>query len=313
MSRPAPAVTDRPRLSLLADEDLELLLTIRHVELAVLDLFGRGLVGGTTHTCLGQEYVPVSLRPLLAGAVVFSNHRGHGHYLAAFPEPDGLLAEITGRVGAVSGGVGGSQHLGRDRFYSTGIQGAAVPAALGAAVHLARGGGAARRGALAVVYVGDGTWGQGVVYETLNLACLLAAPLILVVENNAIAQTTPLMRHMAGTVAGRAAAFGARYRAVHGNDVNRIRADLAAPVALAGNGGGPLVVEFFTDRLGPHSKGDDTRSPAAVARLRERDWYRVYAHEHPHQFQRWDGRCRKRVTDIVAEVLARPLVGRVQQ
>ncbi|HWM04084.1 MAG TPA: hypothetical protein VNP92_17255, partial [Actinophytocola sp.] len=49
----------------LADEDLDLLLMIRNFELALLELFDEGKLNGTTHTCLGQEYVPVALAPLL--------------------------------------------------------------------------------------------------------------------------------------------------------------------------------------------------------------------------------------------------------
>src|SRR6185437_13571078 len=100
--------------------DLDRLLMIRHFEQALLELFSQGRLNGTTHTCLGQEYIPVALYPLLdEGDFVFSNHRGHGHYLARFDDPAGLLAEIMGREGAVCNGVGGSQHIFRDRYLST--------------------------------------------------------------------------------------------------------------------------------------------------------------------------------------------------
>ena len=138
-------ILDGLRLSRLGDDDLELLLLIRHFELKLLELYGRGDLNGTTHTCLGQEYVPVALRPLLGdGDHVFSNHRGHGHYLARFRDPHGLLAEIMGREGAVCGGVGGSQHLHRDRYLSTGVQGESLPVAAGVALHLKRRRAAAR-------------------------------------------------------------------------------------------------------------------------------------------------------------------------
>ena len=85
--------------------DLETMLMIRHFECALLNLYERGLLSGTVHTCLGQEYVPVAMEPLLGGDdFVFSNHRGHGHYLARYDDPEGLLAEIMGREGAVCAG-----------------------------------------------------------------------------------------------------------------------------------------------------------------------------------------------------------------
>ena len=84
----APRAAGRGPASL-ADEDLDLLLLIRHFEQSLLDLFAQGKISGTTHSCLGQEYVPVAMRTLLrADDYVFSNHRGHGHYLARFDDPD---------------------------------------------------------------------------------------------------------------------------------------------------------------------------------------------------------------------------------
>ncbi|GAB3856084.1 thiamine pyrophosphate-dependent enzyme [Dactylosporangium cerinum] len=106
--------------------DLAAMLLIRHFETALLDLFARGELSGTTHTCLGQEHVPVAVSGLLEpDDHVLSNHRGHGHYLARFDDPEGLLAEIMGRAGAVCHGVGGSQHIHRPGYLSTGVQGRA--------------------------------------------------------------------------------------------------------------------------------------------------------------------------------------------
>jgi pyruvate dehydrogenase E1 component alpha subunit len=286
----------------LADDDLYALLLIRHFEQKLLELFGRGHITGTTHTCIGQEYVPVALEPLLGDAFVFSNHRGHGHYLARFGDAVGLLAEITGRAGAVCGGYGGSQHIYRDGFCSTGIQGQSVPVAVGAALHRRRRG----EEGVAVAYIGDGTWGEGAVYEALNLAALLNVPLVLVVENNGIAQSTPTTQAMAGSVAARSEAFGVRYERVDSTCVTTIREQIALPMARTRQGAGPLVIEFLTYRLGSHSKGDDTRPPDEVARLRERDWYGRYAQAHPRHFEEWDERVRREVDAVSDEVLARP-------
>ncbi|HEY1620461.1 MAG TPA: thiamine pyrophosphate-dependent dehydrogenase E1 component subunit alpha [Streptosporangiaceae bacterium] len=313
----SPGLAQRAAPARLDDADLRRMLLIRHFELAVLDLYARGQIAGTTHTCLGQEYIPVALTPLLMPAFVVSNHRGHGHYLAQFGDPAGLLAEITGRSGAVCGGRGGSQHLYRDGFCSTGVQGEGVAVALGMALHIRRcHGGAARDSCgtacpgLAVAYIGDGTWGEGVVYEALNMAQLWRVPLVLVVENNEIAQSTPTSQAMAGTIAGRAAAFGVRYAEVRSTCPDAIRAQLAGPLAETGAGAGPLVAEFRTHRLGPHSKGDDTRSAAELAELAAWDWYPRYREHHPGQFGSADDEQRELIAGVAAEVLGRPLAGR---
>ncbi|WP_034591757.1 thiamine pyrophosphate-dependent dehydrogenase E1 component subunit alpha [Hamadaea tsunoensis] len=298
MAHPAPPLV-------VARADLAALLFIRHFETALLELFAQGRVAGTTHTCLGQEYIPVALAPLLAGDHVFSNHRGHGHYLARYDDPAGLLAEIMGRAGGVCGGVGGSQHLWRPDYLSTGVQGQSVPVAAGVALHLQQSG----RGQLAAAFVGDGTFGEGAVYEGLNLAALWRLPLVLFVENNGIAQSTPTDRQLAGTIAGRAAAFGIAYAGVDTDDVGEIRSAVGPLLAAVRDGGGPLIVEFRTRRLGPHSKGDDSRTPAELAALRSADWYARTRALDPVTFDEIDERQRARMAAVLADVANREPAG----
>ncbi|MEU6162847.1 thiamine pyrophosphate-dependent dehydrogenase E1 component subunit alpha [Streptomyces tanashiensis] len=284
-------------------EDLDILLMIRHFELALLELFSQGRLNGTTHTCLGQEHIPVALYPLLSeGDYIFSNHRGHGHYLARFRDPHGLLAEIMGREGAVCNGVGGSQHIYRDRYLSTGVQGQSLAVAVGVALHLKR----AEAGHIAVVHIGDGTWGEGAVYEALNMAQLWELPVLVVVENNGMAQSTPTKSGMAGTIEARAAAFGVGYHRVETPDVGELRAELTAVVDQVRTRFRPQVVEVITQRLGPHSKGDDSRPAEVVERIAQNDWYRRYRQAFPEQFEVADRAQRLTVADVVREVSARP-------
>jgi acetoin:2,6-dichlorophenolindophenol oxidoreductase subunit alpha len=287
---------------LVSAADLAQLLLIRHFELALLDLFGQGHVSGTTHTCLGQEQVPVAVSRLLtADDFVFSNHRGHGHYLARFDDPAGLLAEITGRDGAVCHGVGGSQHIYRDNYLSTGVQGESIPVAVGLALSARR-----RPESLALAYIGDGTWGEGSVYEGLNAAALLSAPVVVIVENNRIAQSTPSAASLAGTIADRARAFGCRYLHCAPGDLDVLRERIEPAIWSTRRGGGPVVVEIEVDRLGPHSKGDDTRDPAEIAALVRRGWYARYRELLGERFEQADGAARARVAAVVQDVLARP-------
>lgn len=302
---PTTDVTDSNALSELADEDLKLALLIRHFEQKLLDLFSQGLINGTTHTCLGQEYIPVALRPLLSlDDFIFSNHRGHGHYLARYGDVHGLLAEIMGRVGAICGGVGGSQHILRDRYLSTGVQGQSLPVASGVALAMKR----SSPGSLACAYVGDGTWGEGAVYEALNMAQLWHLPLVVVVENNGIAQSTETDIQMAGTIAGRCAGFGIRYKHMESVDINDIRRQLEPYFQWVRRFVQPLVIEFETSRIGPHSKGDDTRPAETVEKIRQDDWCLRYETEFPEQFMRCDNEMRARIDRITEEVTASPLI-----
>ncbi|MGH3380456.1 MAG: thiamine pyrophosphate-dependent dehydrogenase E1 component subunit alpha [Actinoallomurus sp.] len=290
-------------LSAPSADDLGTLLLIRHFEQALLRLFSEGKLNGTTHTCLGQEYVPVALQPLLSpDDFVFSNHRGHGHYLARFADPKGLLAEITGRTGAVCSGVGGSQHIYRETYLSTGVQGESLPVAAGVALHFKR----ANEPRIAMTYIGDGTWGEGAVYETLNLAALWRLPLLVIVEHNKIAQTTPTRASMAGSIADRAAAFGLSHHLVAGHDLAAIRDRLSPVVEEVRLHREPAVIEFDAYRVGPHSKGDDTRSEGELATAKAHDWYSAYQRLVPELFAGIDRAQRQRIDDVVDEVLAAP-------
>jgi 2-oxoisovalerate dehydrogenase E1 component len=296
-------VTDTAAISP-ALEALERMLMIRHFEEALLALFQAGKLNGTTHTCIGQEAIPVAVMPLLRDDdFVFSNHRGHGHYLARFGDYAGLLAEIMGREGGVCGGVGGSQHLRRGRYFSTGVQGESLPVAAGAAWQLKREGG----GGVAVAFIGDGTWGQGAVYEALNMAALWRLPLVVIVENNDIAQTTPRAEVMAGSIENRARAFGVGCLRCTGHDIEALRAKVAPVLDAARREGHPAVIEFLTQRLASHSKGDDTREPAEVAALRAVDWYEEWRAAEGKLFAAVEENVKARIAELVREVERRVL------
>ena len=97
-----------------------------------MDRFPSGVFYGTTHTYLGQEANAVGVLCHLREAdIVFSNHRGHGHFLAYGGDPRALFAELMGKPSGVCGGRGGSQHLHWRDFYSNGVLGGTVPLATG--------------------------------------------------------------------------------------------------------------------------------------------------------------------------------------
>ena len=186
----------------------ERMFYIRRFEETLLDLFSQGKLVGTTHTYIGQEANGVGIIDHLEPErdVVFSNHRCHGHYLAWTGDVEGLIAEVLGKDTGVCAGLGGSQHLCADGFFSNGIQGGIVPVAAGLAFARKLDG----RGGIAAVCIGDGTLGEGVVYETFNMAAKWRLPLLVVLENNRYAQSTSQEETLAGDICARAAAFGIR-------------------------------------------------------------------------------------------------------
>src|SRR5262245_29249369 len=122
---PSPRPVELPAVG----DVLEVALRIRAFESLLLDLFKRGLVAGTVHTCIGQELCPAALHQhLLPGTDAFlATHRGHGYFLAHGGPAASLLAEVMGREGALCLGRGGTQNLLYQRFFSAGIQGGSAP------------------------------------------------------------------------------------------------------------------------------------------------------------------------------------------
>jgi 2-oxoisovalerate dehydrogenase E1 component len=251
------------------------LYRIRRFEETVLDKFPTSVFSGTTHTYLGQEANAVGvLHHLQDGDIVFSNHRGHGHFLTYSGDMRALFAELMGKATGVCAGRGGSQHLQWGDFYSNGIQGGIVPVATGMALAEKQ----LQTGAVVVAFLGDGTLGQGVVYESFNFASLWKIPILYVLEDNQIAQTTPCDLALAGEMKARFVAFGIPVQELDTSDVLEISTAAEGLLDQIRTRGGPRALILHTCRFGPHSKGDDTRDRELVAALQhQRDPLRIHA------------------------------------
>jgi len=109
-------------------------IRIRAVESTLLHLFQAGKIGGTIHTCIGQELSPAIIAEnLRSGDFFTSNHRCHGHFIARTENWKGLILEILGSREGVCRGVGSSQHLASDGFLSNGPQASLLPVGTGIA------------------------------------------------------------------------------------------------------------------------------------------------------------------------------------
>lgn len=241
---------------------------LRLTEQLILDLFSRGLLSGTTHTCLGQELCQMAVVRALDDPedVVLSNHRNHGHFMTYSGHFVGLVAEIMGRQAGVCGGYGGSQHMAFRHFHSNGVQAGMTAIGTGLAWHRRQVGSRA----VVAIMVGDGTLGEGLLYESMNLASIWKAPVLFVVENNGIAQTTDTRDTLGGSIEARGAAFGLRTWRLDDSAPDFSRS-VDAVVRSLRDGAGPGMLVIDTCRLGPHSKGDDLRSADERARIEARD------------------------------------------
>ena len=274
------------------------------MEEKLLALYSEGKMFGTVHTCIGQEFSGAVISEFLQpGDAVFSNHRGHGHFLSITGDATGLIAELMGRTAGVCGGWGGSQHLCKDGFFTNGIQGGIVPVTAGLA--LARK--LSATGKIGLVFIGDGTLGEGAVYETLNIASKWSLPLIVVVEDNGVSQSTDQAETLAGSITARAGAFGISTSNANTWD----RQDLWQAAEHAVNSvrktGRPHFLVVKTFRLKAHSKGDDLRPLAAITAAEHRDPLNELLNSPDSEQAGWIKEIRQRVDDATAEAERSPL------
>jgi pyruvate dehydrogenase E1 component alpha subunit len=219
-----------------------------------------GAIGGFCHLYIGQEAIAVGMQMARRdGDQVITSYRDHGHMLACGMDPNGVMAELTGRRNGLSKGKGGSMHMfSREKhFYGGhGIVGAQVPLGTGLAF--------ANRyrdnGNVSVAYFGEGAANQGQVYESFNMAQLWTLPVIYVVENNRYAMGTAINRSSAQPdFSKRGLSFGIPGQQVDGMDVRAVKAAGEMASAWCRSGKGPYILEMLTYRYRGHSMSDPVK------------------------------------------------------
>lgn len=251
-------------------------LLIRRFEERAIEYVRSGEIIGGIHPYLGQEAIAAGVCAALTSAdVITSTHRGHGHVLARGADPSRLLAELMGRETGLNKGRGGSMHA---ADFSLGILGA--NAIVGAAASIATGAAWASRrqgrDTVAVTFFGDGAMNEGMLLEAFNLAALWRVPVLFVCENNGYATTMPVSSAVAGSVTGRARAFGIPAYTIDGQDPEKVLEATSVAVARARAGKGPTFLECMTYRFDAHHTFEHRarlsyRSPEEAAVGRSRD------------------------------------------
>jgi TPP-dependent pyruvate/acetoin dehydrogenase alpha subunit len=250
-----------------------MVLTIRRAEEALAGLMGEGLIPGFVHLSIGQEAIAAGVMDMLAPAdTITSTHRGHGHAIAKGMELTAFFAELLGRDSGACRGRGGSMHVAdvsKGMLGANGIVAAGLPIALGSALaHQVL-----KRDAAAVAFFGDGAMAEGLLHECLNLGALWKLPVLFVCENNRWGEFLETAHQIVFTLEKLAAAYGVPYRAVDGNDVAAVAEAAGQMVSQIRAGGGPMILECDTLRVGGHYEGDPQRGrdPADKEKAAARD------------------------------------------
>lgn len=230
------------------------LARIRAVQLKIEDLYHYDEMKTPVHLCIGQEAIAVGVcSALKKNDYVFSNHRGHGHYLAKGGNLNAMIAELYCRETGCSRGRGGSMHLVDTDVGlpgSSSIVAGGIPLAVGAAFTCSR----KKNGFVSTAFFGDGAADEGVLYESINFAVLEKLPVMFVCENNFYAVCSPINNRQANQgIYRRFEGLGLPCYRIDGTDVLAVYKLFRTLVANARSGAGPAFIECIAYRWRGHS------------------------------------------------------------
>lgn len=253
-----------PQVSTIDREDwlnmYEQMFKIRTFEEHVNELYMTAKMPGLAHLYIGEEAVAVGVcEALNKDDYITSTHRGHGHCLAKGATVDKMFCELLGKEAGYCRGKGGSMHIADQDTGNLGanaIVGGSAAIATGAAFSSKRLG----NGRVVVCFFGEGALGQGVLYESMNMAQLWKLPVIYVCENNLYNEYTHHSESTAGSMSARPQAFGIHTVEVDGQNVREVHEIARELVERARNGEGPAFMLCHTYRYLGHHVGDINRA-----------------------------------------------------
>jgi pyruvate dehydrogenase E1 component alpha subunit len=247
---------------------------IRSFEERVGELFVRGeSAGSMLHLSIGEESAAAGVCAAMRDGDTFTtHHRGHGIFLTRGADPNRMMAEIGGKEAGYCRGKGGSMHIADMRLGHLGanaIVGGGIPTVVGAGLAARH----HRSGAISVAFFGDGATGQGILYESMNMAALWRLPCLFVCINNQYGMGTRIDQATANPrLHERAEAFGLAAETVDGLDVEVV-AEAARHLADGARQGRPAFLAIDCYRFYGHARKDKSpyRDPAEEAAGRLKD------------------------------------------
>jgi TPP-dependent pyruvate/acetoin dehydrogenase alpha subunit len=234
----------------------------REVEQVLTHLYRQNKVIGGLYRSLGQEAGAVGTAYALrrradgTGDVIAPAIRDLGAVLMMGADPADVMRQYMAKADGPTGGRETNVHF---SDYEKGFVG--LISHLGVMVEVMAGVAMSfkLRGEdrVALAYAGDGMTSTGGFHEGFNLAAVQRLPLVLVVESNGYAYSTPTTRQTAAeSFVSKAPGYGVRGEQVDGNDVLAVHAAARRAVDHARAGGGPTLLELITYRRTGHAEHD---------------------------------------------------------
>ena len=247
------------------------MVRIRTFEDNANQLYLSAKMPGLTHMYSGEEAVAVGICEALRKTdKITSTHRGHGHCVAKGADFKEMFCELLGKEEGYCRGKGGSMHIADQSNGNLGAN-AIVGGSMGIATGSAFSAKLLGNDDVTVCFFGDGATAQGLMYETMNMAALWNLPVIYACENNGYSEYTRTDEIAAGSITGRAEAFGIEAFQVDGQDVLAVNTLTQQLVDRCRKGEGPFFIELMTYRYHGHHVGDINREYYR-SKEEEQDW-----------------------------------------
>ncbi len=245
----------------IADEDLlklyRFMQLMRLFEDSILRLYQQGKIVGGAYSGRGNEATAVgSAFALEPQDYLFPMHRDLGAHFVKGQTIRAMMLQHFGRASGLTRGRDGTGHYTDPhlRIYGNiSHLGAMVPVACGAALASK----IKKENAVAMTYIGDGGASVGEVHEGLIMASVMKLPLVLIMENNHFAYSTPVRKQFLNPkMSDRALGYGIPGITVDGTDVLAVYRACREAVRRARMGDGPTIIESVTMRLAGHAAHD---------------------------------------------------------
>jgi TPP-dependent pyruvate/acetoin dehydrogenase alpha subunit len=234
----------------------------RMVEERLANLYRQNKVIGGLYRSLGQEACAVgSAYALERGDIFTPLIRDLGAIFVRGGQPRQVFAQYMARATSPTRGRDLNIHFGwlseeGSMISVISMLGTNIPILVGAVIAERM----KRRHTVALTWIGDGGTSSGAFHEGFNFACVQKAPLVLIIENNKFAYSTPTDKQTANTrFVDRAKAYGCAGDSVDGNDVLAVYEVTRRAVERARRGEGPTLIEADTMRMRGHAEHDDMR------------------------------------------------------
>ena len=247
----------------------------RRLEERMERLFRQNKIVGGLYSSLGQEAVSVGTayalepRDWLAPMI-----RNIGALLVKGFRPRDIFTQHMAKYTSPTRGKDGTSHFGDLKTHRVvspiSMLGDLIPVMTGVAMA----GRYLGQNIVAMTWIGDGGSSTGAFHEGLGLAASQRAPVVVVLENNQWAYSTPVGRQVPmRDLANRAAAYGIRGSIVDGNDVMAVYSAAKQAVDDCRAGRGPVLIEAKTMRMKGHAQHDPAEyvPPAMFSYWRARD------------------------------------------